>query len=255
MSFETISLRVEDSVAFLTMQRGSVNILNIQMMEEMANALESVKERNDIHALIIQAEGKAFSAGVAVEDHVGKWTEPMIFAFHKLFHLLGSIPCPTIGAVEGAAIGGGCELASFCDITIAAESSKFGQPEINLGLFPPVSAAYFPWLMGYNRTMELLLTGKTLSAEEAKEFGLINSVVPAGQVRESVEELLNDLKNKSRSALKLTKQAVRASMGTSMSGAIAEVEQIYLQNLMKTDDAKEGLDAFMEKRQPVWSHT
>lgn len=255
MSYETIKLEIEEHVAWLTLNRAPVNILNIQMMNEMADALESVMRREDeLQSLVIRAEGKAFSAGVAVEDHVGDLAEPMIHAFHKLFHLLAKVSCPTIGVVKGAAIGGGCELASFCDITIAATESKFGQPEINLGLFPPLSAAYFPWLMGYNRTMELLLTGKNITAEEAKEYGLINTVVEAADLDEYLEKLLNDFRMKSRVALRLTKKAVRSSMATSVSASLGEVEQLYLQDLMATNDAKEGLDSFMKKREPVWVH-
>ncbi|WP_100401022.1 enoyl-CoA hydratase/isomerase family protein [Bacillus sp. FJAT-44742] len=254
MAFQTIKVSIEDHIASITLAREPVNILNIQMMKEISEALEIVISRNDLNALVIRAEGKAFSAGVAIEDHVGELAEPMIHAFHKLFHQLSKVPIPTIGVVEGAAIGGGCEVASFCDITVASRSSKFGQPEINLGLFPPVSAAYFPWLMGYNLTMELLLTGRTLKAEEAKEYGLINTVVSEEEVESYVHELLESMKAKSREALKLTKKAVRTSMAVSITGAISEVEQIYLQELMKTNDAKEGLSSFMEKREPVWSH-
>lgn len=256
MNDDYITLHVEDHVAWLTLHREPMNILNIQMMKEIGQALESVLQMEDnLNAFVIQAEGKVFSAGVAVEDHVGELAEPMIHAFHKIFHLLAKISCPTIGVVEGAAIGGGCELATFCDITFVSENSKLGQPEINLGLFPPLSAAYFPWLMGYNKTMEMLLTGKNITAEEAQEIGLINKVVKPEEMKEELNNFLDNLKAKSRPALRLTKKAVRRSMATSISSTLSEVEQIYLWELMTTEDAKEGLDSFMEKREPEWVHS
>jgi enoyl-CoA hydratase/carnithine racemase len=179
----------------------------------------------------------------------------MIHVFHKMFHLLAKIPCPTVAVVEGAAIGGGCEIASFCDISIATEKSKFGQPEINLGLFPPVSVAIFPWLMGFNKTMELLLTGKIISAAEAKEYGLINKVVKEDELASTLEELLDSFRSKSRVALSYTRIAIREAMATTFAQTIGKVEQIYLNDLMKTNDAQEGLDSFLEKREPVWKHS
>ena len=198
---------------------------------------------------------KAFSAGVAIEDHIGDKAEPMIHVFHKIFHLLVKVPCPTVAVVEGAAIGGGCEIASFCDISVATEKAKFGQPEINVGLFPPVSVAIFPSLMGVNKTMELLLTGKTISAKKAQEYGLINEVVAEEELETYLEDLLDSFRSKSRVALQLTRMAIREAMVTTFAQTIGKVEQIYLNDLMKTSDAKEGLDSFLEKRKPVWNHS
>lgn len=253
--YEFINFTIEGQVAFLTLNREPVNIMNIEMMTEMADALEYLIANEKPHALVIKSEGKVFSAGVSIEDHTGDKAEPMIHVFHKLFHLLIKVPCPTIAVVNGAAIGGGCELASFCDISIASEKSKFGQPEISLGLFPPVSAAVFPWLMGYNKTMELLLTGKTLTAAEAKEYGLINQVVREEELDGTLYELLENLRTKSRMALMYTRQAIREGMATSFAAAIGKVEQIYLRDLLNTNDAQEGLDSFIEKRKPVWQHS
>ena len=253
-NYETIDLQIENQVAWLTLKRAPVNVLNIEMMNEIVDALECVIEKEKPHALVIRAEGKAFSAGVAIEDHIGDKAEPMIYVFHKMFHLLVKIPCPTIAVVEGAAIGGGCELASFCDISVATEKAKFGQPEINLGLFPPVSVAVFPQLMGLNRTMELLLTGKTITAAKAKEYGLINEVVSEEELPNYVEELLGSFRSKSRVALHLTRSSIRGAMASTFAQTIGEIEQIYLNDLMKTEDAKEGLDSFLDKREPIWKH-
>jgi cyclohexa-1,5-dienecarbonyl-CoA hydratase len=255
-SYEFINFSVENEVAYLTLKREPLNILNIEMMSEINECLEDLMANERPYALVVQSHGKVFSAGVSVEDHTGDKAEPMIHVFHKMFHLLVKVPCPTIAVVNGVAMGGGCELASFCDISIATEKSKFGQPEISLGLFPPVSAAIFPWFMGYNKTMELLLTGKTLSAAEAKEYGLVNQVVSGEEeLEQALQDLLVNLRSKSRVALKYTRQAVREAMATSFAAAIGKVERIYLEDLLKTEDAQEGLDSFIEKRKPVWQHS
>jgi cyclohexa-1,5-dienecarbonyl-CoA hydratase len=253
-NYETIHVQIENQVAWLTLKREPVNVLNIEMMNEIVDALENLMAEEP-HALVIRADGKAFSAGVAIEDHIGEKAEAMIHVFHKMFHLLAKVPCPTVAVVEGAAIGGGCEIASFCDISVATEKAKFGQPEINLGLFPPVSVAIFPWLMGFNKTMELLLTGKTLSAEKAKEYGLINEVVAEDELENYLEDLLDSFRSKSRVALNFTRMAIREAMATTFAQAIGKVEQIYINDLMKTNDAQEGLDSFLDKRKPVWKHS
>lgn len=254
-NYETIHLKIENKVAWLTLNRQPVNVLNIEMMSEIVDALETLIANEEPHALVINSDAKVFSAGVAIEDHVGDKTEPMIHVFHKMFHLMAKIPCPTVAVIEGAAIGGGCEIASFCDISIATEKAKFGQPEINLGLFPPVSVAIFPWLMGFNKTMELLLTGKTITAKEAKEYGLINQVVSEDVLANYLEELLDSFRSKSRVALSYTRMAIREAMANTFAQTIGKVEQIYLNDLMKTNDAQEGLDSFLEKREPVWKHS
>ncbi|MFM1654524.1 enoyl-CoA hydratase/isomerase family protein [Brevibacillus sp. B_LB10_24] len=253
-SYQLISFAQRDRVAELVLKRPPVNVMNIEMMEEIADALSSVCKEENLHALVIRAEGKAFSAGVAVEDHMGEKTEPMIHLFHKMFHRLIEVPCPTIAVVEGAAIGGGCELATFCDLVIATDRAKFGQPEINLALFPPVSVVAFPWLTGLNRTMELLLTGETISAQTAYEWGLVNRVVSPDDLEAALEQLLDNLRSKSPLALRLTRKAVREAMAVSFAAAIGKVEQIYLRDLVYSDDAQEGLQSFLEKRPPVWKN-
>ncbi|BCU80608.1 putative enoyl-CoA hydratase echA8 [Polycladomyces abyssicola] len=254
-NYETIKFYVEEGVAFLVLSRPPVNVMNIQMMEEISDALFSIRSNRNLHALVIRAEGKVFSAGVSVEDHMGDKAEPMLHLFHKMFHLLIEIPCPTIAVVEGPAIGGGCELATFCDIVYATEKAKFGQPEINLGLFPPVSVVTFPWLTGFNRTMELLLTGETIDAHKAYEWGFVNRVLSPEDLETNLKQLLSKLKNKSTVALRLTRKAVREAMASSFASSIGKVEQIYFRDLIQSEDAQEGLRSFIEKREPVWKNS
>ncbi len=252
--YRFLRLEVADGVAGLVLARPPLNILNIEMMEELNGALERVQALPEVRALVIAAEGKAFSAGVAVEDHLGDRVKPMLEAFHRIFHLLRALPCPTVAAVQGAALGGGSELATFCDFVIASETATFGQPEIKVGVFPPIAAIHYPNRIGLARTLQLLLTGEVIGAKEAERIGLVDRVVPAAQLAAAVEEVLAKLSDKSRAVLALTRRAVLDPAGQPFEAALRAVEALYHAELMATEDAHEGLRAFVEKRAPVWRH-
>ena len=252
--YRFLRLEVADGVARLVLARPPLNILNIEMMEEVNAALERVQALHEVRVLVIAAEGKAFSAGVAVEDHLGDRVKPMLEAFHRIFHLLRALPCPTVAAVQGAALGGGSELATFCDFVIASETATFGQPEIKVGVFPPIAAVHYPSRIGLARTLQLLLTGEVIGANEAEQIGLVDCAVPAAQLPAAVEEVLAKLRDKSRAVLALTRRAVLDAAGQPFDAALRAVETLYHAELMATEDAHEGLRAFVEKRAPVWKH-
>jgi cyclohexa-1,5-dienecarbonyl-CoA hydratase len=224
------------------------------MIEEMHRALARVHSASELKVLIFDHRGKAFSAGVSIKDHTPDKVGEMIEKFHGLFRLLHSIAIPVLALVDGMALGGGCELAVFCDLVIASERATFGQPEIKVGVFPPVAAVLFPRLIGRNRALELLLTGEVIEAAEAKAMGLINRVFPAQGFREKTDEFISILTSMSRPVLKLTKRAVDRGLNASVDEGIRAVEQLYLGELMKTEDASEGLTAFLEKRKAVWKN-
>ena len=252
--YRFLRLEVADGVARLVLARPPLNILNIEMMEEVNAALERVQALHEVRVLVIAAEGKAFSAGVAVEDHLGDRVKPMLEAFHRIFHLLRALPCPTVAAVQGAALGGGSELATFCDFVIASETATFGQPEIKVGVFPPIAAVHYPSRIGLARTLQLLLTGEVIGAKEAEQIGLVDCAVPAAQLPAAVEEVLAKLRDKSRAVLALTRRAVLDAAGQPFEAALRAVETLYHAELMATEDAHEGLRAFVEKRAPTWRH-
>ncbi|OGL06598.1 MAG: hypothetical protein A3I03_07355 [Candidatus Rokubacteria bacterium RIFCSPLOWO2_02_FULL_68_19] len=252
--YRFLRLEVADGVARLVLARPPLNILNIEMMEEVNAALERVQALHEVRVLVIAAEGKAFSAGVAVEDHLGDRVKPMLEAFHRIFHLLRALPCPTVAAVQGAALGGGSELATFCDFVIASETATFGQPEIKVGVFPPIAAVHYPSRIGLARTLQLLLTGEVIGAKEAEQIGLVDRAVPAAQLPAAVEEVLAKLRDKSRAVLALTRRAVLDAAGQPFEAALRAVETLYHAELMATEDAHEGLRAFVEKRAPTWRH-
>lgn len=252
--YSSIVFELRENVARLTLNQPPLNIIDIPMMREMHQALEGIESASDVKLVVLDHQGKAFSAGVSIKDHTPDKVGEMIGEFHGIFRLLNSLTVPSLALVDGMALGGGCELAVFCDLVIASDRATFGQPEIKVGVFPPVAAVLFPHLIGRNRTLELLLTGDVLEAAEAKAIGLINKVVPSQSFREKTNEFISKLTSLSGSALRLTKRAVDRGLNASVDRSISAVEQLYLGELMKTEDAREGLNAFLEKRKPIWNN-
>jgi cyclohexa-1,5-dienecarbonyl-CoA hydratase len=244
----------DGQVARVTLTRPPLNILTIAMMDQLSEALRDAAGRPGLMALVLAAEGRAFSAGVAVEDHLGDRVKPMLAAFHQIFRQLHVLDCPTAAAVQGAALGGGAELATFCDLVIASEAATLGQPEIKVGVFPPIAALHYPARIGPTRTLQLLVSGDVISAREAERIGLVDRVVPPGELESAVTAALAKLTDKSAVVLRLTKRAVRDARGGDFEQALAALEALYADELMRTEDAAEGLRAFLEKRSPVWRH-
>lgn len=253
-AYTLIRYVVDGDVGRLTLASPPLNIMTLAMMQEINRALEAAVATPALRALVIAGEGKAFSAGVAIEDHVGDRVKPMLDAFHRIFHQLRALDCPTIAAVQGATLGGGAELATFCDLVVAAEDAKLGQPEIRVGVFPPIAALHYPLRIGAARALDLILTGRVLGAAEAERIGLVDRVVPPDRLGEAVEAQLAVLRTLSVPVLRLTKRAVREGLGQPFAGALARVEQLYHGELMTTADAAEGLQAFLDKRKPVWKN-
>ena len=252
MAYKHIQTELKDGVATLTLNRAPLNVLNIEMMEEINTYLEDLKKEKTLKLLVIQAAGKAFSAGVDVGEHLGDLVYKMIEVFHKMFRLMDALKVPSIAVVNGSALGGGCELALYCDMVIATERSKFGQPEIQVGVLPPIAALVFPRMIGRKKAMELILAGDTISAQEALSLGLINKVVPEASLAGEVTGFIGKFKKLSGIVLKLAKEATLAGLNDDIDRGLRSIEQIYLDRLMKTEDAQEGLKAFLEKRKPAW---
>ena len=252
MEDQAVRLNFEPSVARVTVARPPLNILTFGTIEALADALEEVSHRPHLKALVLAAEGRAFCAGVAVEDHLGDRAKPMLAAFHRVFRTLHALECATVAAVQGPALGGGAELATFCDFVIASEKATFGQPEIKVGVFPPIAALHYPNRIGRARTLQLLLSGRVLPARDAERIGLIDRVLPPGELETAVEATLAGLTDKSATVLRLTKRAVRLGSDDGFETALSTLEDLYLNELMRTEDAEEGLRAFLQKRLPAW---
>jgi cyclohexa-1,5-dienecarbonyl-CoA hydratase len=254
MGFQHIRFEKKDGAARLVLSKPPYNVLDIAMMREINAALESLSEDTAVKVLVFEAaEGsRAFSAGVDVSEHTADMVEEMIEVFHRIFRLLDGLDVPTLAVVGGAALGGGCELALFCDMLLASEKASFGQPEIQVGVFPPVAAVALPGIIGPKKAMELVLTGDRIRAVEAERLGLVNKVVPPDELETAVDELVDKLTKLSAAVLRLTKRAVQVGSVGRFEEGLAAVEELYLGPLMDTEDAHEGLAAFMEKRAPVW---
>ena len=251
MSYQHIQTDLKDGLAVITLNREPVNVLNIAMMKEINQALDDLKNEK-IKLLLFKAGGKAFSAGVDVGEHLGDQVEEMIEVFHGIFRRMDALPAVSVASVQGAALGGGCELALYCDLVIASEKAKFGQPEIQVGVFPPIAALIFPRLTARKKALELVLSGETITAQEALSLGLINKVVPADQLEEELQKFLEKFLPLSGLVLALTKKAFLAGLMDPAEQGLQAIEKIYLKELMKTRDAEEGLRAFLDKRKPVW---
>ena len=256
MDFQHIKFAVEDRVARIKFARPPLNVFNIAMMREMGRALEECVRERSLAAVVFEAgEGsRAFSAGVAVEEHVAETIYQMLDSFHDIFRALDALARPTVAVVDGAALGGGCELVAACDFVVSSSRAKFGQPEIKLGVFPPAAAVLLPRIVGERRARELLLTGEIFDAHEAARMGLVGHVVEAAQLEAKLQEILSRLRELSAPALEMARRALDASRGRPFLEALERVEDIYLNELMKTEDAQEGVRAFMEKRKADWKN-
>jgi len=229
-----------------------VNIMNIAMMREICAALEKLPLDKSLKVVVFRAEGKHFSAGADVAEHQADQVVDMIGAFGRLFRCMSRITAINIALVDGSALGGGCELVTFCDVVMASDRAKFGQPEIQLGVFPPVAVVTFPILVGRNRALELLVTGRIISAEEALRIGLINQMYSAVDFEPKSNEFIRSILDLSASSVALTKKAIDRAMYKPVMEAFRHADREYVEELMQTEDANEGLAAFLEKRKPVW---
>jgi cyclohexa-1,5-dienecarbonyl-CoA hydratase len=254
--FQFLQYGVTDGLATLAINRPPFNVLDIPTMGEVNAALDLCAADGTVKLLLITGVGeKAFSAGVEVADHTPDKVDQMIEVFHGIFRRLQKMPMPTVAAVNGAALGGGMELAIGCDMIVAVSGAKFGQPEIKLAVFPPVAAVLLPRLVPPARAMEILLGGENFSAEDGHAMGLVNRLFPRETFAADVQSFLAPYLKLSRVALLSTRRAIREATGKPFDTALDAAENIYLQELMRTDDAKEGLTAFLEKRKPVWRNS
>lgn len=228
-----------------------LHVLDIAMLEELRDALARVQP--DRHALIIDATGeKAFSAGASVPDHLADRVATMLAVFHDCFRALAKLDVVTVALVKGLALGGGCELAMACDFVLASTNARFGQPEINLGVFPPVAAYQLSRQLPPRKGLELMLTGDPIEASTAEQLGLVNAVLTDFDAE--AEAWLQRLYRQSASSLRLAKKAFRLAHSADFDERLAQVERLYLEELMQTSDANEGIAAFMEKRKAEWRH-
>jgi cyclohexa-1,5-dienecarbonyl-CoA hydratase len=248
-----ISLTYEKQAAWITLKHPPVNVVDIAMMEELAAAIAEVEARADIMTMVFRGEGENFSAGVDIAAHTPEKIEEMLRKFHAVILAVARSPKVSIAAVHGNCLGGGAELAMVCDMVYTTADAKWGFPEIKLACYPPVACVALASLVGQKRAAELILTGRTFDGAYSEHIGLANSMAASRvQLQQMVETSLGALGQMSAAALSVTKKAIYTWDGLHLDKGIARAEKIYLEELMKTEDVKEGVKAWMEKRSPKW---
>ena len=254
MNYSTIQFHPGPRVASIILNRPPLNIINVQMLDELGAAWTEVEDLKAQVAVFSAAGDRAFSAGVDVADHLPGKIELMIENFHQLVRRIRKSECITIAAIHGHTLGGGAELAMICDLVIAASDTQLGQPEISLGCYPPIAVAHLPQAVGLHKASEMILVGEPISAGEAERIGLVNKVVPQPNLDDAVDTYVDKLLTKSSAVLALAKRALREGAGHNFERALDRSQELYLHELVKTEDMVEGMNAFLEKRSPSWKN-
>ena len=248
-----VRLEHEGTLLRLRLARPKANIIDAAMMAALDAALDEHAGRPDLHAVLLDAEGPNFSFGASVEEHLPGKCDAMVKQFHALVLKFLALQVPVLVAVRGQCLGGGLELACAGSRLFAAPNALLGQPEINVGVFAPAASGLLPWRIGPSNAEDLLTSGRSIRADEAQSMGLVNEVASDPEAA-ALEYFEAHLAGKSAAVLRLAMRAARAGLLEGMKAKLAQIEDLYLNELMVTRDAKEGLNAFLEKRAAHWEN-
>jgi cyclohexa-1,5-dienecarbonyl-CoA hydratase len=251
-SMKRVHVEQHGPLARVTLTHPPLNVIDFQMMDEMLAALQQLEQRREISVVILSGGERGFSAGVDVAVHTPDKIQTMFQKFHGLIGALVKFPKITIAEVHGVCLGGGAELAMVCDMAYTTRDAKWGFPEITLGCYPPVACTALAALVGQKRAADLIFTGRTFSGEEAAAWGLANEAHPESELKAAIQRTVDHLLKLSPAALAVAKKAFYAWDSMHLDKGLARAEKIYLEELMQTEDVKEGVAAWMEKRKPVW---
>ena len=251
MAYETILVDSRDPVGVITLNRPKVNALNALMISELNQSLQAFDTNPDIAAVVMTGSDRVFAAGADIAEMEQKdFMEAYQNDFIRPWQRIAEIRKPVIAAVAGHALGGGCELAMMCDIIIAADNAKFGQPEINIGTIPGAGGTQrLTRAIGKSKAMEMVLTGHMMDAEAAERANLVARVVPVGNLLDEAIKLANTIAEKSQPIVTMAKDAVNLAYETTLSEGICSERRIFY-GTFATEDRKEGMQAFLEKRTP-----
>lgn len=252
MQSNHIQLSFTAPIARVSLSHGKQNVIDIETMGDLVHALDEIEALPEVSIIVISGAGEHFSAGVDIPSHTPDRAEEMLGKFHNLIRRLVKTPKVTLAVVRGYCLGGGAELAMVCDIVITTDSAHWGFPEIQLGCYPPVAASALAVVVGQKRAAELVLTGRSFDGREAEQIGLANRAVPADKLKETVSEYEARLAALSPAALAHAKRALYTWDAVHFEKGLARAEEIYLKQLINTEDAQEGIRAWSEKRKPVW---
>lgn len=249
-----VTVTIADGIGALLLSVPPLNILTRDVLGHLRDRLAELSAEPTLRVVLFRAEGKHFSAGADVGEHLPGQFEEMIPEFMETIAALRDFPLPIVAAVQGRCLGGGFELVQGADLIVAGETASFGQPEILLGVTAPAASVLLPMLTPTTMAAEILFTGDAISAGDAHRAGLVARVVPDERLEETALELCGRIARHSGTALRVAKRMLRAGERAARTAAFAEAERLYVRDLMQTGDAVEGLTAFLEKRRPVWSH-
>jgi len=252
--FQYVKMRIEASVARMTLSRPDHNLLNEAMLRELADGIAFAGDRDNVKLVILDSACKVFCGGIDIGEYTSERVFQMLDAFHAAFAGMLEVAKPVICVVNGPAIGGGAELAAFGDLVIATPKARFAQPEITIGIFPPLASTILPFLVGPKMALELVLTGEPVSAERALELGMINRLVPEAQLESCVNEFVQRITAHSGPVLTMAKKAILGGMGLSLRDGLKHSMNIFLNELYRLEDSQEGLRALVEKRKPNWKN-
>ena len=253
-SFQFVHYNVEGAVARLTLHHPEHNLLNESMLRELADGIGIIAETNSVKLIVLDAAGKVFSGGIDIGEYTAERAFSMLDAFHAACIAMMEAPQPVLVIVDGPAIGGGAELIAYGDLVVATPRARFALPEITIGMFPPLASTMFPHIIGPKRALELVLTGEAITAEHARDLGLVNRLVPEAQLQAAVNELIGKITAQSGAVLGMAKKAVLGGMGVSLRDALRNSMSIFLNELYRLEDSREGLRALLEKRKPQWKN-
>jgi cyclohexa-1,5-dienecarbonyl-CoA hydratase len=248
-----VDLEVKASIAHVTLSNPPLNVIDLQMAQLLLERLAEIESRSDISVILFEGDSNTFSAGVDIKAHLPERIREMLTSFHAAIRAIVASSKITIAAVSGTCLGGGAELAMVCDMVYTARDTRWGFPEIKLACYPPVAAVALATLIGQKRASELILTGHQFSGDEAAAMGLANRAVESGQLESVVERTLHELRTLSPMALAHAKEAIYAWDAIHFDKGLARAEKIYLDKLISTADAREGIIAFLDKRTAKWT--
>lgn len=252
--FEFTKFRIEQSAARITLDRPDHNLLNEAMLREIADGILFAGDAPEAKLVVLDSACKVFSGGIDIGEYTSQRVFQMLEAFHAAFSAMLETGKPVICVVNGPAIGGGAELAAFGDLVIATPKARFAQPEITIGVFPPLASTILPFLVGPKTALEIILTGEPVTAERALELGMINRLVPEAQLEKTVEDLVTRISAQSAPVLSMAKKAILGGMGLSLREGLKQSMDIFLNQLYRLEDSQEGLRALVEKRKPNWKN-
>ena len=254
MNAIAVALSVKDGIGQLVLSDPPLNILTRAVLGQIRTGLGELETDGSLRVVVISAEGKHFSVGADVGEHLPPHYPDLISEFLDTVRVVHRFPLPVLAAVRGRCLGAGFELVAAADIVIAGEDASFGQPEIMLGVFPPAACAMLPENCPQGMAAELVFTGDPVDARDAQRAGIVRHVVPDERVEEEALDLAKRIARHSGAALRHTKHALRHESMDRTDGVLEHAGHAYVTELMQTKDAIEGLQAFLEKRQPVWSN-